>query len=977
MFYSDCLCFMGIYVMSKIYTVGFDVDIIDYLADFLLKENKGNTVDLSSVAVVFPGKRPQFYLRKALASRTEKAFFPPQIFSIEEFIQYLAEKPAQPRQEGGSCHPISLLDSCFLIYKIIQNLKLSHLEWQKQLEFEYFFLWARRIFQFLEELDKEMVSEKQLLNLQENAQIGLPLPDYINQLLENINQMRKEFHRSLEKDKLTTTGFNYYKAAQSIDRISLTEFRQVYFAGFFALNACEKRIIKHLLGRKLAVLFWQRDADTWSIFEELERFFAFLPEKIELAVSCPQVRIYEGFDTHSQMEAVRQILMSLKDLSDTCIVLPQAGALMPLLYYALPSNLTDYNISLGYPLRRTPIYALIDTLIQAQERKRLDGRFYTRDYLKVIMHPFIKNIGDDGFTPDMTRILIHKIEESLLGIDKAAGSGRKAFIAPEEIEENHLLFQITAGLIRNSGIVQIEPAGLRDQLRVIHQKFLYAFDNCLTLLDFVQAVEGVVYFVLEKSRVSSDVFAGEAISRILVVLEELRESLLKDEPIKKAAFFSLFKLRLLFEKIPFTGTPVRGLQILGLLETRNLQFNNVLILDINEGILPRIDKGESLIPEGVLSGLGLPHYHKREEIIRYHFRRLTSSAKKVFLIYEASSGDRESRSRFIEEAIWQQEKASGRLHDPEEIRHIEFKAAVIKEKFCLRKTPEVLRILKKIIFSPTSLDTYLNCPAQFYFRYCLGLKEKEQILEEFEASDIGNFLHSLLRDFYSLFLNKPVKLNDAAYKYLFELKQKKLEEFFPQQTGERFLLSRIIDYKLNVFFNREAKRQERIKILYLEQQLPIGLNRISIDTECGSVYLRGTIDRVDERMLNGERRIVIVDYKTGRYSLPKKSFSEGCLGSRQEIRSALGSFQLPLYVYLVSESGLISYPRLKASFYSLREMREEFLFGGVNFKELLEVCMRAARKIISEIISSDFNFVRDDSNEQYCSWCPFSALCKR
>jgi len=366
--------------MGKIYSVGFDVDIIDFLTDSLLKENASDIANLSSVAIVFPGRRPQFYLRKTLANRIKKAFFPPQIFSIEEFIQYLVKKIVQLNQGQGSYQPIGLIDACFLIDKIIQNLKLTYLDWQKQLEFEHFFLWARKIYQFLEELDKELVSERQLLDLQENAQIGLPLPDYINHLLENINQIHKEFHKALVSMRFTTSGFNYYKAAQSIDKICLDEFQKIYFVGFFGLNACEKRIIKHLLDKDLAILLWQRDEDRWSIFEELEEFFAIRPERIELSNSCavrnnisngagPQIQIYEGFDIHSQMEGVKQVLLNIKDLEDTCVVLPQAGALMPLLYQAIPSNLTDYNISLGYPLRRTPIYALIDMIMQAQERK--------------------------------------------------------------------------------------------------------------------------------------------------------------------------------------------------------------------------------------------------------------------------------------------------------------------------------------------------------------------------------------------------------------------------------------------------------------------------------------------------------------------------------------------------------------------------------------------------------------------------------
>ncbi|MFC1658922.1 RecB family exonuclease, partial [Candidatus Omnitrophota bacterium] len=259
-----------------------------------------------------------------------------------------------------------------------------------------------------------------------------------------------------------------------------------------------------------------------------------------------------------------------------------------------------------------------------------------------------------------------------------------------------------------------------------------------------------------------------------------------------------------------------------------------------------------------------------------------------------------------------------------------------------------------------------------------GLKEKEEISEDFEAADVGNFMHSLLRDFYSQFLNKRVRLDAETGGYLFELKEKKIKEFFPQDTGELFLLSRIIDYKLKNFLKQEAARKEKIKILYLEQELPVEPGKITIDTISGPVSLRGKLDRVDERILGKIRKIVILDYKTGVYRLPRKGVYEDSLVSRQEIKKAIGSFQLPIYIYLFSQSSDIA-PQagLEASFYSLRDIKEEFLFGQGHPGNLSALYLEAMKGILAEIMSPDCAFVRDDSDEHYCRWCHFSALCKR
>ena len=204
-----------------------------------------------------------------------------------------------------------------------------------------------------------------------------------------------------------------------------------------------------------------------------------------------------------------------------------------------------------------------------------------------------------------------------------------------------------------------------------------------------------------------------------------------------------------------------------------------------------------------------------------------------------------------------------------------------------------------------------------------------------------------------------------------------MKQFFPSQTGEQLLLSKIIDYKLDNFFKQGMNRKESIKILYLEQELPLGPEKIKINTKHGPVYLKGKLDRVDERMLGGNRRIVILDYKTGVYSLPKKSINKDCLISREEIKKVISSFQLPLYIYLFSQSRKISSLGIQASFYSLRETKEEFLFRDNHPQESLEIYLTAAKRIFSEILSPDCGFVRDDSDEHYCGFCPFPGLCKR
>ena len=1008
--------------MDKITLLDFKDDLIEFLTNELCAESKN--FDFSSDALIFPGRRPAFYLRKALSQRLGRSYFPPKIFSIEEFISYLFQKI------NPQARPISLVEANFILYKIIKDLSLSQLNWQKELQLSAFFLWGKKIFEFLEELDKELISDKALLNVAANAQIGLEVPDYVNRLLENILQIRTQFHQELQRLKFTSCGFSYYQAAESIEHLLLDEFKEIIFCGFFALVEAEKKVFKYLVTEKNAKIIFQGNPEDFSILSDELNFFGKGKSfwKGKFRTRLPNIRLYECLNTESEVNCAKEILLDLKEKSKTALVLSEESALIPLMYQALSELNSPFNISLGYPLRRTPIWALIEAIFCAQERKK-DELFYSIDYLRVMLHPYIKNIADKDLDGAVNRILIHRLEEVLL-------KRKQAFLNPSQLEEDlDFLNQVCLSAKRLTNTA-VSVRALRQRLQLIHHLFFFTpfeipatefggasrqkasrplsglfrtgfrFSKRGSLKDFVNLVEEMLLFILEKSTVSSYMFSGDTFQRFFQILKELASVVFVDNiEMESISFFELLRFYVYFSNIPFSGIPLKGLQVVGVLETRNLRFKNVIILDAQEGIFPKSSTTDSLVPEGILPCLGLPHYQKKEEIFRYHFFRLVNSANNAFILYRKPAENIGSRSRFVEEIIWMKEKEEKQLWDEKtKIKHPRFNINVRKRGFNIEKSKKITEVLKNFVFSPTAIDTYLRCPVRFYFRCILNLKEKERISDEPEAKDLGNFFHKFLADFFSRFQGRILALGDAEYEDFNQLKDKTFAQSFGK-SKQNFLLKAVVDMRLAQFFCQQKNIKEKIRILGTETNLPFNKGKISFSLDKSRVFLKGKLDRIDERGSGKDKYITIVDYKTGGFSLPKKKLMELVSPSRQDLKETVGSFQLPLYIYLyekaaspvrsnytISQKGRDAPPNsvagtsngarknrlpVFACFYSLKDNKEEFLFNRNGSRQIQHQILKHLKSLLKEILSPGVAFVRDDTDSQYCDFCPYSTLCKR
>ncbi|MFO8052492.1 MAG: PD-(D/E)XK nuclease family protein, partial [Candidatus Omnitrophota bacterium] len=432
--------------------------------------------------------------------------------------------------------------------------------------------------------------------------------------------------------------------------------------------------------------------------------------------------------------------------------------------------------------------------------------------------------------------------------------------------------------------------------------------------------------------------------------------------------WDIFKQKVESTRISFIGSPLSGTQILGLFETRALQFKNVIVLDANEGILPKLKTTEPLIPAEVMMSLGLPALSKEEEIQRYHFMRLIKSAKDVSLIW--AKNQTSEKSRFVENIIWQKQKKEKKINLGS-VPQLSFSLSFPRLGQPIKKNPQIIEFLKNSTYSASRINTYLECPLQFYYKYVLGLSEKKDLLEGVEDSQIGTFIHELLFEVYTKFLGKK-PLFDSQFNSYFKkiFNQKYDKEMVPRMQSDSFLLKEIIRARLNKFFEQEKERaSDIVKIEALEKEytdkLKIG------ETVLNFKYI---VDRID---LSKGNNFSVIDYKTGgRDVIPAKLTSlEKMNHIREEIRAKIKSFQLPLYYYFIQER--FKEKEVNAYVYNLRTAQRTPFISSADWpmrKKVVDSCLEALKFILGELFDPEVPFSADKDSRR-CQYCPFYNLC--
>jgi ATP-dependent helicase/nuclease subunit B len=991
--------------MSAITVIPLGRNLLRCLAEDIVEEwYKGDDpLSLARVTVILPHRRGTLYLRHYISEiiKTREPYqseprpiICPRLLTIEDFVDELAVTLLD--------HPgraLTLADQAWLLFGLVKEIGIYK---DVASTWDRFFAWGVRLASLLDETDREMVDPQD---------IGYPedAPAQAHVLLENLKEIHEGFGLTLGKHGFTTQGKRFRLVAERIGDAALPA-GPIYLAGFYAMSRSEDRLFRHLFDRGAEIL-WHADP------ENLPLLYARWKDEWRVGLAPrdsgggrPQIHFHETYDLHAELRGVEKILSKDIRLPDECaLVLPDPSALIPTLYH-IPEGM-NLNVSMGYPLERTSIATLFRELVALEEGRSAAGAWYFRDYLSVIRHPYVRRLhtphGKEG------RIVLHLLEESIREYGKPYLTGEEiAGLTAPFGEPGH-----GRELLTSEGLDLEEAQAHVDQL---HASLLKPWQAIETPRDLAAALRNTARFLLlpllggaqagegdttppQPARRGSDEYAldNEFVYALeSQVLPNLEDVLFARQIMRKDLLFSLLRNLIHMTRVPFDGRPLKGLQILGLLESRLLSFNKVIVIDVNEGVVPASEEVNPLLPEPLRSAVGLPPREKEEAITRYHFDRLVGSAKEVYLVWQSSTSSsttgldgKKTRSRFVETLLWREERKAGRLLEDlvtKEVLSISPKALVREEG--VAKTESDIRSLETFIrthkpgLSATLLNTYVTCPLQFYYHYILELREPQAPDEDVDSGELGRIVHTALETYFAPFKGRtyvPEQDSDRAkLMSIFKRLYKESAKCSALGPEKRFFLEHAAEHRLGTYL---GNMEETTFIDSLEREY-----RAPLVTSLGELTLYGKVDRMDIR----DGANIIFDYKTGRVD----RFGAGHFESRilnfplpgafdyealVAVKEAFKDIQLPIYVLLVC-SALKKDPASTLSAYvELREAGAERYFVGPKKIESVKDSYAAwfaeglpqlLAYLVDHMLKSPLFYPATD--ERACAYCPYNPVCR-
>jgi CRISPR/Cas system-associated exonuclease Cas4 (RecB family) len=933
--------------MSRAILLPSGVNLIDEIA----KHIDVGSANLSDHLVIFPGKRPAHFLRKKLGDMISGSYFPPHILSIDSFIEWIYREHLQKNARA-----IKEIDAAAILYELYLK---------KQEEFggnhfnllEDFLPIGFSIFSEIEELRLALVSYRRVHDVLNNS---LPFKD-----AEAVGYFYEHFYEEIAVRNFVTRASMYAEVSEHLDAEAIGRYRAIIVAGFSAMTEAERVIFDKISDHKESIFFFQEGRYVGKHIEKMK----LNPERKGTGGPAPAISFTSAPDGHGEVFALSaEIAQLIRNNSspdeNTVVVLPDTDNLFPVINEALsllPQS--DYNISLAYPVVRTPIFAFLNSIMDAVSSMN-KGQFYFPDYLKLVLHPYTKNIRF-GSRTDVTRILFHTIEEEF------SQNISNAFFTLESIEESDIFESVIVQL--TAAGIEAEEEDLRLHLKTIHNSIIRPFVESENVGSFANKCINVLNYIRDNSTASLHVYFGRFIEVITASLQELSASLMKETPLSEVSGYCNFIRRYLgFERVPFEGTPLHGLQVLGFLETRNLNFDNVFILDCNDDVLPGAKGTDVLLPQKARELLGLPTYRDREELTAYYFDVLIRGAKEVHCYF--IQNDKKEKSRFVEKLLWEQQQREGKDTVKEYIKNVQYAVSLRNETpAAVAKTPDVLRYLRNFYFSASALDRYLRCQLQFYYSDVLRLREKDTGERDIEGKDIGILVHAVLKQYFASRKGIPLKKENLPWLEMERL----VNEEFSQQIGDepfgmKVLLKQQIKHQLADFLEKyQAPKAGGVEIAVLDVER-------RVKTQKHSFYFEGFVDRIEKR---GSDHFIL-DYKTGgnddRLKIRFQKLSED---DRESWNEAIGSLQLPLYMIMYANETGIPAEKIKPAYIMLgrNKLSEDIEIPLVDEdgggKEQYAMIERIIFKLLQEIVDKDILFAPPNDLKKVCPNCSFAYIC--
>jgi hypothetical protein len=895
---------------------------------------------LAETTIILPNKRAKVFLIEALKKETNKTILSPEITSIEDFVQDVA-----------SIRSVDSIELLFEFYEVY----LSVTEKQNQQSFELFANWAKTLLQDFNEIDRYLLDPSHVLSylkdIEDIKKWGIEVENK-TKLLENYIDFWKLlplYYNSLYEHLLNKSigyqGLIYREAVNNLNHFSNTiSDRTFIFAGFNALNAAEEKIVQHLLALDQAKIYWDVDQTFLNDpYHDAGLFVRRFKENWKHYKANPFEWIVDDFSqskniqvigtpkTIGQAKLAGSIIENIiteneiSSLDKVAIVLGEENLLMPVLY-ALPSSVGALNITMGYSGKNNPSQILIAKLFKmhtnALSRKGESYVFYYKDVLDVLTHPLVEPYAK-------ANNLVKIIKEN-----------NYTFIT------HNKLFELNTG-----------PSNLFLLLfRKWENGAVAVLENISTLL------------ILIKENFSNDnedeKLAKAFVYAIFKVINKLTNYYLQHKHIDNIdTLYAIYKQVIDVAEVSFEGEPLHGLQIMGVLESRVLDFETVIVTSMNEGKFPAGKSQNSFIPYDVKKELGLPTFKEKDAIYTYHFYHLLQRAKNIYLIYNTENDglDAGERSRFITQLEVEKQQKHNLTFDI----YNPVLPTTAYQPMVVPKSEAVMERLREIAttgFSPSALTSYIRNPIDFYFQKILRIREVEEVEENIALNTLGTIIHETLKALYEPFIGKFISENDISncFKLLDHEVLKQFKMVYKEgeiKKGRNLLAFEVAKRNVSNFLKMELESIQNgdvVQIIALEQTFERELAHPNL---LFPVLIKGNVDRIELR--NGKIRII--DYKTGKVEKTNvilKSWN----GLTQELKNDK-IIQVLAYAFMFEseakdfpiEAGIISFKNLKSGFLPFGFKEEKELTITIT-KDILNSYLEEIVLLLNEIFDINIPF---------------------
>ena len=948
----------------------------------LYKHTEGN---LAHTAVVFPNKRAGLFFNEYLAQESDSPIWSPAYVSISELFRSLS-----PWEVGD---PVKLV--CEL-YKIFRR------ETQSTETLDDFYFWGEMLISDFDDADKNRVdTDKLFSNLQDLRNI---MDDYtfiddeqeeaIRQFFQNFSIERrtalkerfislwnvlgniyKGFRESLASQNIAYEGMMYRHVIEHLD-VDKLPYEKYVFVGFNVLNKVEHTLFTQLKDAGKAVFYWDydefymkenRQAVTHEAGEFIRRNLRDFPSPLsgELFKNLSKPKEVHYIASSTENAQARYLPQWIRNNlttpeKETAVVLCNEALLQPVLH-SLPAEVKHVNITMGFPLSQTPVYSFLIALLELHTHgfNFKSGRYTFQSVVTLLKHPY-------------TRQLTGQAEL----LEKELTRNNRFYPLPGELGKDEFLTRLFTPLSGNLNL-------------------------CIRLSETLQQVAGI-YQTNTSGTEDTDAFNQlyrESLFKAYTTINRFRTLIEEDElTVQSETFRRLLVKVLSATNIPFHGEPAIGMQVMGVLETRNLDFRHLVLLSVNEGQLPKSGGDSSFIPYNLRKAFGMTTIEHKIAVYAYYFYRLLQRAERITLMYNTSSDglNRGEWSRFMLQFL---------IEWPHPITRQFLEAGQSPQgtsPITVEKTPDVMRRMQSLFdvranpkakFSPSALNYYLDCPLKFYYRYVAGLSAPDEVSAEIDSATFGSIFHYAAEHIYKdltthgkvinkealeTLLRNEVKLQDyvdtAFKKLFFNVPQNEK----PEYNGVQLINSAVIARYLKQLLQNDLRYAP---FTFIASEMEVD-EPIDIQTPKGVIKSRigGIIDRMDSK--DGTLRIV--DYKTGGDADTPPHVESLFIPDKKRSNYV---FQTFLYAAIMCRKqptmkiapALLYIHRAATETYSPviqmgeprkpKEAVEDFSKYEKEYRERLQ-------GLLEEIFNPEKSFTQTEIIEK-CTYCDFKALCKR